>query len=86
MSLSTTVPIAASLVGLAVILAWRLQETRRVVTLKKIIIPPIGMATGFCMFLVPGFRVAPSTGRGNAAKSVQRIVSSAKSTKEQRLL
>lgn len=57
MSLFTAVPVAASLVGLAVILAWRVQEGRRAVTLKKIIMPPIGMATGFCMFLIPAFRV-----------------------------
>ena len=25
--------------------------------MKKIVIPPMGMATGFCMFLVPAFRV-----------------------------
>jgi membrane protein CcdC involved in cytochrome C biogenesis len=57
MSLFTAVPITVSLLGLAVILAWRVQETRRAVTLKKIIIPPVGMATGFCMFLVPAFRI-----------------------------
>jgi membrane protein CcdC involved in cytochrome C biogenesis len=42
---------------LAVILAWRVQEGRRAVTLRKILMPPIGMAMGFCMFLVPAFRV-----------------------------
>jgi membrane protein CcdC involved in cytochrome C biogenesis len=24
---------------------------------KKIVIPPLGMATGFCMFIVPAFRI-----------------------------
>ncbi len=26
-------------------------------TLKKIVMPPLGMASGFCMFIVPAFRV-----------------------------
>jgi membrane protein CcdC involved in cytochrome C biogenesis len=46
-----------SLVGLAGVLAWRVREGRSAVTLKKIVIPPLGMATGFCMFIVPAFRV-----------------------------
>ncbi len=25
--------------------------------MKKIVIPPLGMATGFCMFFVPAFRI-----------------------------
>jgi membrane protein CcdC involved in cytochrome C biogenesis len=36
---------------------WRLRETRRAVSLKKILIPPLGMATGFSMFFVPAFRI-----------------------------
>lgn len=55
-------PIAAttavmSVVGLAGVLAWRVREGRTAVTVRKIIIPPLGMATGFSMFLVPAFRV-----------------------------
>ena len=46
-----------SLAGMAAVLAWRVREGRTAVTLKKIVIPPLGMATGFCMFLVPAFRV-----------------------------
>jgi membrane protein CcdC involved in cytochrome C biogenesis len=46
-----------SLAGLVVVTAWRLRETRSAVSLKKIIIPPLGMATGFSMFFVPAFRV-----------------------------
>ncbi len=38
-------------------MAWRIQESRSAVTLRKIVIPPLGMATGFCMFVVPAFRV-----------------------------
>ena len=39
------------------VLAWRIREGRSAVTVRKIIIPPLGMATGFCMFVVPAFRV-----------------------------
>jgi membrane protein CcdC involved in cytochrome C biogenesis len=46
-----------AVIGLLGVLAWRIREGRTAVTVKKIIMPPIGMATGFCMFLVPAFRV-----------------------------
>ena len=47
----------ASVVGAAGVLAWRVREGRTAVTARKILIPPMGMATGFCMFLVPAFRI-----------------------------
>jgi len=47
----------AAVVGLCGVLVWRVREARTAVTVKKIIIPPLGMATGFSMFLVPAFRV-----------------------------
>lgn len=46
-----------SLVGAFVVLGWRMLETRRPLNLKKIIIPPLGMSTGFCMFFAPWTRV-----------------------------
>jgi membrane protein CcdC involved in cytochrome C biogenesis len=46
-----------SLVGLIGVMAWRISEGRSAVTIRKIIIPPMGMATGFCMFFAPQFRV-----------------------------
>ena len=49
--------ILASLAGLVAVTIWRLREARSAVSLKKIIIPPLGMATGFSMFVVPGFRI-----------------------------
>jgi len=49
--------IVGSLVGLAAVLVWRIREGRTAVTVKKIVIPPLGMATGFSMFLVPRFRI-----------------------------
>ncbi|MFN7914821.1 MAG: cytochrome c biogenesis protein CcdC [Vicinamibacterales bacterium] len=47
----------ASIGGAIAVLVWRVQETRTPVSAKKIIIPPLGMATGFCMFLAPVFRL-----------------------------
>jgi membrane protein CcdC involved in cytochrome C biogenesis len=49
--------ILASLVGLVAVTMWRLREARSAVSLKKIVIPPLGMATGFSMFFVPAFRI-----------------------------
>jgi membrane protein CcdC involved in cytochrome C biogenesis len=53
----TAITAVVSLIGLAGVLAWRVREGRSAVTMKKIVMPPIGMATGFCMFLVPQCRV-----------------------------
>jgi membrane protein CcdC involved in cytochrome C biogenesis len=47
----------AAVVGLLGVLAWRIREGRTAVTIRKIVIPPLGMATGFSMFIVPAFRV-----------------------------
>jgi len=49
--------IFASLAGLIAVTTWRLREVRSAVSLRKIVIPPLGMATGFCMFFVPAFRI-----------------------------
>ncbi len=43
--------------GAVVVILWRLRETRTAVSLRKIIIPPLGMATGFSMFVDSAFRV-----------------------------
>lgn len=48
---------AVSVLGLCGVLVWRIREGRTAVTVRKIIIPPLGMATGFSMFFVPAFRV-----------------------------
>ena len=47
----------APVVGGGAVLAWRMRETRVPVTPKSILIPPIGMSTGFFMFLSPLTRV-----------------------------
>jgi membrane protein CcdC involved in cytochrome C biogenesis len=49
--------IVVSLGGLVAVTMWRLREARTPVSLKKILIPPLGMATGFSMFVVPAFRI-----------------------------
>ncbi len=47
-----------SLVGAAGVVAWRVRETRRAVTARSIVIPPLAMSTGFLMFVVPQARPA----------------------------
>ena len=46
-----------ALLGLLGVLVWRIREGSRQVTLETIVFPPLGMATGFSMFVVSGFRV-----------------------------
>lgn len=57
MALPSGPAVLASIIGLLAVLAWRIREAQGAVSLKKIVMPPMGMATGFCMFLVPAFRV-----------------------------
>lgn len=57
MQLPPGTSILVSLAGLVAVTTWRLREVRSAVSLRKIIIPPLGMATGFCMFFVPAFRI-----------------------------
>jgi len=47
----------SSIAGAIAVMVWRVRESRTAVSAKKIIIPPLGMATGFMMFVVPAFRV-----------------------------
>jgi membrane protein CcdC involved in cytochrome C biogenesis len=51
------VMLAASVLGAAAVMVWRLRETRSPVSTKKLVIPPLGMSTGFSMFLAPAARV-----------------------------
>ncbi len=46
-----------SAAGLVAVTMWRLREAKTAVSLRKIVIPPLGMATGFSMFVVRGFRI-----------------------------
>jgi membrane protein CcdC involved in cytochrome C biogenesis len=52
-----TLAVLFALAGAAVMILWRFQETRTPVSPRKIIIPPMGMATGFSMFFAPATRV-----------------------------
>jgi len=56
-SLLKLIPMLAPLAGGGAVLAWRIRETRTPVTTRKIIIPPLGMSTGFAMFAVPSMRI-----------------------------
>ncbi len=52
-----TLTAAVTVFGLVGVLFWRVREGLSAVTVRKIVIPPLGMATGFCMFFAPQFRV-----------------------------
>ena len=54
----------ASLFGACGVLIWRVHEGRSVVTARKILIPPLGMSTGFCMFFAPQCRIPLSWALG----------------------
>jgi len=58
MHITTTDYAVASLFGAVAVIFWRIREGRSAVTLKKILIPPAGMATGFSMFAVPAFHIS----------------------------
>ncbi|MCC3375134.1 CcdC family protein [Cohnella sp. REN36] len=49
--------LVASLAAGATVIAVRLRATKKPATLSKIIAPPLGMATGFLMFVSPLVRV-----------------------------
>jgi membrane protein CcdC involved in cytochrome C biogenesis len=53
----TAAIVAATLFGAAVMIAWRMRESSRPVTVSKIIAPPLGMSTGFLMFVARAPRV-----------------------------
>jgi len=64
MTISPGLSLITSLMGMTAVLVWRIREGRTAVTMRKILIPPMGMATGFCMFIVPVFRVPWTWGIG----------------------
>jgi membrane protein CcdC involved in cytochrome C biogenesis len=55
--LPPAVYLLVSLAGAAVVLTWRFKETSSPVTVRALIIPPIAMSTGLCMFIAPQTRV-----------------------------
>jgi membrane protein CcdC involved in cytochrome C biogenesis len=58
--LRPVVLVAGSLAGAVAMIAWRLRETSRPVTMRRIVAPPLGMTTGLAMFALPAAR-APWT-------------------------
>ena len=50
-------PLLGSLVGAGLVIAWRVRETQTPVTATKLLAPPLGMSTGFFMFVAPQLRV-----------------------------
>jgi len=77
---------AAAIVGALAILAWRTHESRRPVTLRKLVIPPLGMSTGFSMFAVHAFRVPWPWGISafviGAALFAQPVIATSRLTRE----
>ena len=57
MQLPGGMSIVGSLAGLAAVIVWRIREAQSAVSIKKILLPPLGMATGFSMFALPAFRI-----------------------------
>ena len=51
------VSLVSSVGGAIAVMFWRIRETQTPVSLRKIVVPPLGMATGFAMFVAPVFRV-----------------------------
>ena len=49
--------LVCSLIGGALVMAYRVRETTRPVTTRKIVIPPLGMSTGFGMFAYAPTRI-----------------------------
>ena len=57
LQLPSGMSMVGSLAGLAAVVTWRVREARSAVSIKKIIMPPLGMSTGLSMFVVPAFRI-----------------------------
>lgn len=56
-SLPQILSLVASVAAGVLIIALRLRGTTKPTDFRKIVAPPLGMATGFLMFLVPAVRV-----------------------------
>jgi len=56
-ALRPVVLVVLSILGATAVFIWRIRETMSPVTVRKIVIPPLGMSTGFSMFLMPAARI-----------------------------
>jgi membrane protein CcdC involved in cytochrome C biogenesis len=54
--------LVAFFAGATAVILWRQRETESAVTARRILIPPLGMATGFGMFWLPAARIPWSWG------------------------
>jgi membrane protein CcdC involved in cytochrome C biogenesis len=59
--------VTATIAGAIAMLTWRGREARRAVTVRSIVIPPLGMSTGFLMFIAPAMRLPLTGGLGALA-------------------
>ncbi|MDF2921966.1 MAG: rane protein [Paenibacillaceae bacterium] len=57
MTVGHVTSLLASLLGGLMIIFLRIRAAKKPVSLRKIVIPPLGMATGFSMFVVPDIRI-----------------------------
>ena len=77
---------AAAILGALAVLAWRMHESRRPVSLRGLIIPPLGMSTGFSMFAMQAFRVPWMWGVSafvlGAALFAQPVIATSRLTRE----
>ena len=77
---------ALALLSAAAILVWRVHESRRPVTVRRLVIPPLGMSTGFSMFAVHAFRIPWMWGVASfalgAAVFAQPIIATSRLTRE----
>jgi membrane protein CcdC involved in cytochrome C biogenesis len=77
---------AAAILGALAVLAWRMHESRRPVSLRGLIIPPLGMSTGFSMFAMHAFRVPWAWGLSafvlGAALFAQPVIATSRLTRE----
>lgn len=55
--MNNTLLVYSSVLGALAVMAWRMRETTRPISARKIIIPPFAMSTGFAMFLYPPARI-----------------------------
>jgi membrane protein CcdC involved in cytochrome C biogenesis len=76
----------AAVLGALAVLVWRMHESRRPVSLRSLLIPPLGMSTGFSMFAVHAFRVPWTWGISafvlGAALFAQPVIHTSRLTRE----
>ncbi|MBD2844585.1 cytochrome c biogenesis protein CcdC [Paenibacillus sp. IB182496] len=54
--------LAVSVTGGLILIRLRIRATRRPTSLRKIVLPPVAMCSGFAMFAIPAMRIHPLWG------------------------